>query len=134
MLTGKRSISIQTALPALTDHDFQPPPNMCHHTHPTFIITVHFSDLQCTPHNLDVFNMQSLTTPLALSSSSYLTFQSFSEGLLESFKLHLLHRSQDVSCVQSFSLGLHGKVICTEKKKTNKKTSLRSSLIQCLQN
>ena len=42
-----------------------------------------------------------------------LTLQSFSERLQESFELHFLHRSQNVSCVQSFPLRFHGKVVRT---------------------
>lgn len=45
-----------------------------------------------------------------------LTFQSFSKGLQESFELHLLHRSQNVSCIQSFPFGFHGKVVRTVTK------------------
>lgn len=41
------------------------------------------------------------------------TFQSFFKRLQKSFKLHFLHRSQHISCIQGFPLGLHGKVVCT---------------------
>lgn len=54
-------------------------------------------------------------TPVSLFKMTTLTFQSFSEWLQESFKLHLLHGCQHVSGVQSFSLCLHGKIVCTVK-------------------
>lgn len=59
------------------------------------------------------FNLKRLTDGL--------TLQSFSERLQESFELHFLHRSQNVSCVQSFPLGFHGKVVCTVRNKQEKK-------------
>lgn len=50
-----------------------------------------------------------------------LTLQSFSERLQESFELHFLHRSQNVSCVQSFPLRFHGKVVRTVTRLTERR-------------
>lgn len=65
-----------------------------------------------------------------------LTIQSFSQRLQESFELHFLHRSQDVSCVQSFSLGFHGKVVCTETRLTRerKKKHISFNITESLTN
>lgn len=57
---------------------------------------------------------------LAEEFSDVLTFQSFSERLQKPFKLHFLHRSQDIACIQGFSLCFHGKVVCAGATKANK--------------